>query len=193
MDDVRSAESADGDAGLGRDRDWEGWGVGGRRAGSVFEREGARLIASRSGRHLIGGVVSAIGDSAGKSGGQSVLSFFGVDKDRRGAVEGDGDDDLGVGAGASDGENGIGVRVEVVVVLNWTVRGGEGVDERGGFDDFFNESQNCKGKSEAVEMLLTLEDFLLLLSSSGRLWWYCLTISGACTLSTGSQVLSLNG
>jgi len=138
-------------------------------------------------------VVSAIGDSAGKSGGQSVLSFFGVDKDRRGAVEGDGDDDLGVGAGASDRENGIGVRVKVAVALSWAIGSGEDVDKGGGFDEFFNESQSCKGKSEAVEMLLTLEDFLLFLSSSGRLWWYCLTISGACTLSTGSQVLSLDG
>src|SRR5712675_2042672 len=116
-----------------------------------------------------------------------------MDEDRQGTIEGNRDDDLGVGASASDGENGVGVRVEVAVVLRWTVGGGEDVDERGGFDDFFNESQSCRGKSEVVEMLLTFEDFLLLLSSSGRLWWYCLTISGACTLSTGSQVLSLDG
>jgi len=122
-----------------------------------------------------------------------VLAFFGVDKDRRGAIEGNRDDNLGVGASASDGENGVGVRVEVAVVLRWTIGGGEDVDERGGFDDLFNESQSCRGKSEEVEMVLTLEDFFLLLSSSGRLWWYCLTISGACTLSTGSQVLSLDG
>ena len=38
----------------------------------------------------------------------------------------------------------------------------EDVDKRGGFDEFFNESQSCRGKSEAVEMLLTLADFLLL-------------------------------
>ena len=80
-----------------------------------------------------------------------------------------------------------------MVVLSWAIESGEDVGKRGGFDDFFNESQSCRGKSEVVEMLLTLEDFFLLLSSSGRLWWYCLTISGACTLSTGSQVLSLDG
>jgi len=45
----------------------------------------------------------------------------------------------------------------------------EDVDKRGGFDEFFNESQSCRGKSEAVEMLLTLEDLFLLLSSSGCL------------------------
>ena len=98
-----------------------------------------------------------------------MLAFFGVDKDRRSAIEGNGDDDLGVSASVSDGEDGIGVRVEVAVVLRWTVRGGEDVDEGGGFDDFFNESQSCRGKSEVVEMLLTLEDFSLLLSFSGRL------------------------
>ena len=69
----------------------------------------------------------------------------------------------------SDREDGVGVRVEVVFVLKWTMRGGEDVDEGGGFDEFFNESQSCRGKSEAVEMLLTLEDFFLLLSCSGRL------------------------
>src|SRR5712672_1185219 len=116
-----------------------------------------------------------------------------MDEDRQGTIEGNRDDDLGVGASASDGENGVRVRIEVAVVLRWTVRGREDVDERGGFDDFFNESQSCRGKSEVVEMLLTLEDFFLLLSSSGRLWWYCFTISGACTLWTGSQVLSLDG
>jgi len=74
------------------------------------------------------------------------------------------------------------------------VGGREDVDKQGGgFDDFFNVSQSCKGKSEAVEMLLTLEDFFLLLSSSRHLWWYCLTISGVCTLLTSSQVLSLDG
>src|SRR5712675_2894111 len=121
MDDVRSAKSADGDAGLGRNRDWEGWGVRGRQAGDVFERGGARLIASRRGRHLIGGVVAAVGDSASEGGGQSVFAFFGVDEDRRGAIEGDRENDLGVGAGASSRENGVGVHVEVAVVLRWTV------------------------------------------------------------------------
>jgi len=98
-----------------------------------------------------------------------VFAFFGMDKNRRGAIEGNGDDDLGVGASTSNGENRVGVRVEVVVVLRWTVRGREDVDKGGGFDNFFNVSQSCRGKSEAVEMLLTLEDFFLLLSSSGRL------------------------
>ena len=135
----------------------------------------------------------AVGDAASEGGGQSVLAFFGVDEDRRGAIEGNGDDDLGVGVSASDRENGVGVHIEVAIVLRWTVGGGEDVDEGGGFDEFLNESQSCRGKSEAVEMLLTLEDFFLLLSSSGRLWWYCLTISGACTLLTSSQVLSLDG
>ena len=45
----------------------------------------------------------------------------------------------------------------------------EASDSNSGFDDFFNVSQSCKGKSEVVEMLLTLEDFFLLLSSSGHL------------------------
>src|SRR5712675_361037 len=118
-----------------------------------------------------------------------------MDEDGRGAIEGDGEDNLGVGASASDGEDGIRVRIEVAIVFIRAVGGGEDVGKQGGcsFDDFFNESQSCSGKSEVVEMLLTLEDFLLLLSSSGRLWWYCLTISGACMLSTGSQVLSLDG
>ena len=49
------------------------------------------------------------------------------------------------------------------------VGSGEDVDEGGGFDEFFNESQSCRGKSEVVEMLLTLEDLFLLLFSSGRL------------------------
>ena len=98
-----------------------------------------------------------------------MLAFFRMDEDRRGTIEGNGDDDLGVGASASDGENRVGVRIEVAVVLRWTVGSGEDVDERGGFDDFFNESQSCRGKSEVVEMLLTLGDFFLLLSSSGRL------------------------
>jgi len=141
----------------------------------------------------MGGVVAAVRDTASEGGGQGMLAFFGVDEDRRGAIEGNGDDDLGVGASASDRENGVGVGVKVSVVLRWTVRGGEDVDEGSGFNDFLNESQSCRGKSKVVEMLLTLEDFFLLLSSSGRLWWYCLTISGACTLSTGSQVLSLDG
>jgi len=82
VDDLRGTESADRNSGFGGDRDWEGWGVGGRRAGDIFERGGARLIASRSGRHLIGGVVSAVRDAASEGGGQSVLAFFGVDKDR---------------------------------------------------------------------------------------------------------------
>jgi len=70
----------------------------------------------------------------------------------------------------SNRENGVGICVEVAVVLAWTIGDGEDVDKRGGFDDFFNVSQSCRGKSEAVEMLLTLEDFFLLLSSSGHLW-----------------------
>jgi len=98
-----------------------------------------------------------------------MLAFFGVDKNRRGAIEGNREDNFGVGASTSNGENGVGIRIEVTVVLRWTVRGREDVDERGGFNDFLNESQSCRGKSEAVEMLLTLEDFFLLLSSSGRL------------------------
>src|SRR5712671_3413807 len=105
MDDLWGTESANGDSGFGGDRDWEGWGIGGRRAGNVFERGGARLIASRSGRHLIGGVVSTVRDATRKGGGQSMLAFFGVDEDRRGAVEGNGDGDLGVGTSASDREN----------------------------------------------------------------------------------------
>jgi len=58
----------DGDSGFGSDCDWEGWGVGGRRAGNVFERRGVRLIANRSGRHLVRGVVSAVGDAASEGG-----------------------------------------------------------------------------------------------------------------------------
>ena len=82
MDDFRGTKSTDGDSSLGGDCDREGWGVGGRRAGDVFERRGARLIVSRRGRHLIGGVVAAIGDAAGEGGGQSVLAFFRMDKGR---------------------------------------------------------------------------------------------------------------
>jgi len=49
----------------------------------TYSSEGERgLIASRSGRHLIGGVVSAVGDAASEGGGQSVLAFFGMDEDR---------------------------------------------------------------------------------------------------------------
>src|SRR5712671_6286958 len=102
MDNVRSAKSADGDAGLGSERDWEGWGVRGRQAGDVFERGGTRLIASRRGRHLIGGVVTAVGDAASEGGGQGVCAFFGMDEDRGGAIKGNGDDDFSVGASASD-------------------------------------------------------------------------------------------
>ena len=130
---------------------------------------------------------------AGKRGGQGVFAFFGMDEVHRVAIEGNGEDCLSVGASAPNGEDGVGVCVEIVVFVVATVRGREDVDEGGGFDEFFNESQICRGKSEVAEMLLTLEDFLLFLSSSGCLWWYCLTISGACTLSTGSQVLSLDG
>jgi len=100
-----------------------------------------------------------------------VLAFFGVNKDGRGAIEGDRENDLGVGASASDGEDGVRVRIEVVVVFLRAIGGGEDLGERGGcgFDDFFNESQSCSGKSEVAEMLLTLGNFFLLLSSSGRL------------------------
>ena len=100
-----------------------------------------------------------------------MFSFFGVDKDGRGAIEGNGEDDLGVGASASDGEDGVRVRIEVAIVFIRAVGGGEDIGKRGGcsFDDFFNESQSCSGKSEVVEMLLTLGNFFLLLSSSGRL------------------------
>ena len=87
-------------------------------------------------------------------------------------VEGNGENDLGVGVSASDREDRVRVRIEVAIVFIWAVGGRKDVGERGGcsFDDFFNESQSCRGKSEVAEMLLTLEDFLLLLSSSGRLW-----------------------
>jgi len=110
-------------------------------------------------------------------------------------IEGNREDDLSIGASASDGENGVRVCIEVAIVLVGTVGGREDIDERrgGGLDDFFNVSQRCRGKSEVAEMLLTLEGLFLLLSSSGHLWWYCLTISGACTLLIGSHVLSLAG
>ena len=124
-----------------------------------------------------------------------MLAFFGVDEDGRGAIEGNGENDLGIGASVSNGEDRVRVHIEVAIAFTKAVGGRKDVGERGGcgFNDFFNESQSCKGKREVAEMLLTLENFLLLLSSSRRLLWYCLTISGACTLSTGSQVLSLNG
>ena len=101
-----------------------------------------------------------------------MLAFFGVDEDGRGTIEGNGENDLSVGASASDGEDRVRVRIEVAIAFIRAIGSGEDVDERGGcgFDDFFNESQSCSGKSEAVEMLLTLEDFFLLLSSSGHLW-----------------------
>ena len=87
-------------------------------------------------------------------------------------VEGNGENDLGVGVSASDREDRVRVRIEVAIAFARAVGRGEDVDKRGGcgFDDFFNESQSCSGKSEAVEILLTLEDFLLLLSSSRHLW-----------------------
>jgi len=170
MDDLRSTKSTDRDPGLGGDCDREGWGIGGRRAGGILKQGGARLIASRSSRHLIGGVVAAVGDSASEGGGQSVFAFFGMNEDGQGMIEGNGNDDFGVSASTSKGEDGVGVCVKVAVVLTWTIGGGEDVDKRGGLGDFFNVSQSCRGKSEAVEMLLTLEDFLLLLSSSGHLW-----------------------
>jgi len=81
VDDFRSAKSANGDAGLSGDHNWEGWGVGGQQAGDIFDRGGARLIASRRGRHLVRGVVAAVGDTASEGGRQSVLAFFGVDED----------------------------------------------------------------------------------------------------------------
>jgi len=70
MDDVRSAKSADRDAGFGCDCDWEGRGVGGQRARDVFERggAGAGFIASRGGRHLIRGVIMAVRDAASEGG-----------------------------------------------------------------------------------------------------------------------------
>ena len=71
----------------------------------------------------------------------------------------------------SNGEDRVRVHIEVAIAFTRAVRGGKDVGERGGcgFNDFFNESQSCKGKRGVAEMLLTLEDFFLLLSSNGRL------------------------
>jgi len=101
-----------------------------------------------------------------------VLAFVGVDKVRRVAIEGNGEDGLSIGVSAPDRENGVRVRIEATAVLVGMVGGREDVDKRGGgsFDNFFNVSQSCRGKSKVAEMLLTLEDFFLLLSCSGYLW-----------------------
>ena len=84
---------------------------------------------SRRGRHLVRGVVAAVGDVAGKRGGQGVFAFFGMDEVHRVAIEGNGEDCLSVGASAPNGEDGVGVCVEIVVFVVATVRGREDVDE----------------------------------------------------------------
>jgi len=124
---------------------------------------------NRSGRrHLVDGVIAAVWDAAGKGGRQGMLVFFQVDELGGVAIEGNGENNLGIGASAPDGENGIGVHVEVVVVVVM-VEGRKDIGKGSSwFNDFFNESQSCRGKSK-VEILLTLEEFRLLLSCNGCL------------------------
>jgi len=99
-----------------------------------------------------------------------MLAFFQMDKLGQVAIKGNGENNLGIGVSVPDGENGVGVRVEVVVVVVAMEGGRKDVGKGGGwFDNFFNESQSCRGKSEAAEMLLTLEGFHLLLSCSRHL------------------------
>jgi len=58
----------------------------------------------------------------------------------------------------------------------------------------WSEDEGCSGLEEAFQDVMVLALVLWrILSSSGRLLWYALIKSSACTFSDGSHILSLCG